>query len=422
MASMSALEARQLALPEPGQAAAEQFVADNLAHLVCDEIAGSQRFRGGQRAADAALAAFDVSGYAERRNEVYPQPKRGASGLSPYIRHGLLSLSAVWNHVGGGPGRDVDKFRDELLWQEYARHWYGRLGHRTSSGVRNKLRDVGDPATAPVAVTPETGWNQDMACFELTVEELIDDGWLANQSRMWLASHWAVREGLRWQDGEDLFFRHLLDGSRAANRLGWQWTTGVGSSKSYGFSRWQVEKRAPGLCASCDLVHDCPIESWPTDAPMDRIEPPLAIKAEPALDATAGPVKAELDGEPASVWITAESLGVNDPALAAHPALPAVFVFDEPLLASLRLSSKRLVFLTETLAEIGATRPLEIHLGQPGQVLAGRRPAVTFAPVPGFRARALQARPAALHPYPWLVRPGTGSLVSFSAWRRSVGI
>ncbi len=88
-----------------------------------------------------------------------------------------------------------------------------------------------------------------MACVDATVGELERDGWLVNQTRMWLASHWAVREGARWQDGEDRFFAHLLDGSRAANRLGWQWTTGVGSSKPYGFSRSQVEKRAPQLCA-----------------------------------------------------------------------------------------------------------------------------------------------------------------------------
>jgi hypothetical protein len=39
-----------------------------------------------------------------------------------------------------------------------------------------------------------------------------------------------------------------LDGSRAANLLGWQWTVGAGTGKPCGFARWQVEKRAPQLC------------------------------------------------------------------------------------------------------------------------------------------------------------------------------
>ena len=191
-----------------------------------------------------------------------------------------------------------------------------------------------------------------MACIDATVGELERDGWLVNQTRMWLASHWAVREGARWQDGEDRFFAHLLDGSRAANRLGWQWTTGVGSSKPYGFSRSQVEKRAPELCAGCERRDACPIADWPDD-------PPYSSWPEPTAGTGAhlhGPLEAVVDGEADVVWLTAESLGDDDPALAAHPDLPVVFVFDEPLLARLRLDAKRLVFLTETLAELGTTR------------------------------------------------------------------
>jgi len=85
---------------------------------------------GGQAAADRALATLDIAGYARRRNEVYPESHRGASGLSPYIRHGLLVLPRVWRTVDG-PAQDREKFRDELLWQEYARHLYARIGTAT---------------------------------------------------------------------------------------------------------------------------------------------------------------------------------------------------------------------------------------------------------------------------------------------------
>ena len=64
--------------------------------------------------------------------------------------------------------------------------------------------------------------------MDVNLTELHDDGWLVNQCRMWLSSQWTVRAGARWRDGDDAFFTHLLDGSRAANRLGWQWTVGVG--------------------------------------------------------------------------------------------------------------------------------------------------------------------------------------------------
>ena len=171
-----------LPVPVVGRASVEAWIAAHLAHLVDDEIVGSTRFTGGQRAADAALAAFDVAGYARRRNEVRPADRRGASALSPWIRHGLLSLPEVWAHVDGGPARDVEKYRDELLWQEYARHVYARLGARTAEGLRHEL-----PAADDVA------WDRSMACIDAVVGELETDGWLVNQTRMWLASDWTVR-------------------------------------------------------------------------------------------------------------------------------------------------------------------------------------------------------------------------------------
>lgn len=160
-----------------------------------------------------------------------------------------------------------------------------------------------------------------MRCVEINLDELEHDGWMVNQTRMWLASQWSVRH--------------------------------------------------------------------------------------------------RADSPPEAVWLTAESLGDDDPALSANPGLPAVFVFDEALLRRLSLSSKRLVFLVDRLAELAAQHPLEIHLGDPVEVLAGRPLATTFAPVPGWRSRAAVLDVAELHPWPWLERPRSGSIASFSAWRRA---
>ena len=95
-----------------------------------------------------------------------------------------------------------------------------------------------------------------------------------------------------------------------------------------------------------------------------------------------------------------------------------MFVFDERLLARLRLSRKRLVFLVETLAELGEGRALELYRGAPLEVLAPHRLAATFTPVPGWRRLHEALQVVELHPWPWLVRPHDGSLRSFSAWRR----
>lgn len=404
-------------LPAPGdRPAAVAWVATHLGDLCRDGVTASPAFRGGQQAADAALAAFDVTGYATRRNEVWPPQRRGASRLSPFIRHGLLTLPEVWQHVAGGPARDVAKFRDELLWQEYARHLYARLGGATRRPLRFDAQVPG-PGTDAVPSGPDT--DSAMACVAMVRDELESDGWLVNQTRMWFASHWTVRRGWDWRAGEDYFFAHLLDGSRAANRLGWQWTIGAGTGKPYGFSRWQVNKRAPGLCDSCALARRCPIEAWPQTGPLRPMDPPdPRVRHDPNPGATAGPAEPLITAEPDAVWLTAESLGGAEPALAAHPGLPVVFVFDEPLLARLQLSSKRLVFLTECLADIAAAREVQVWRGEPAAVLAGRRLAATFNPVPGWRRLAAALDVAAVHPWPWLSGPDAGSLASFSAWRR----
>jgi len=399
------------ALPTPVVAGADDWVDEHLRRLHSDAVVSpSPRFRGTQAAADAALASLDIAGYARRRNEVLPESQRGATALSPYIRHGLLSLPQVSAAVANAPSKDRQKFRDELMWQEYARHVYARLGSRNGRALRfepaRESTDGSDP------------WDRSMACMDATVGELERDGWLVNQTRMWMASQWSVRHGADWRDGEDRFFVHLLDGSRAANRLGWQWTIGAGTGKPYGFSRWQVEKRAPELCGGCARRNDCPIEEWPADGTLARIDADERLDRDADPDATAGPVDAVTSGEAEVVWLTAESLGDDDPALAAHPELPVVFVFDEPLLAELRLSSKRHVFLTERLAELAETRAVEVHLGDPATVLAGRALATTFTPVPKARRLRAEVDVVDLHPWPWLVRPSSGPISSFSAWRR----
>ncbi|MCW2814994.1 MAG: deoxyribodipyrimidine photolyase [Nocardioides sp.] len=365
--------------------------------------------RGGQAAADAALAGLDIAGYARTRSTVLPESRRGATRMSPYVRHGLLTLPELWDAVAGAPSGDVRKYHDELLWQEFARHLYARLGADLGRSLRREQPRPTPPWPEPL--------RPDMACSSYLTRSLTEDGWLVNQTRMWLASQWSVRGGGEWRAGEDAMFAHLLDGSRAANRLGWQWTIGTGSGKAYGFSRWQIEKRAPELCGGCALRDACPIESWP------EAEVGPSVVGSPDLGkgpVPGGPTSVEGDGGEA-VWLTAESLGTGDPALAADPDRPAMFVFDEALLRGLRLSGKRLVFLAECLGDLAAERPLDVRRGDVGTEIAGRPLATTWAPVPGWARRRDSLDVVEVHPWPWLVRPRPASVRSFSAWRKTSG-
>ena len=232
-------------LPPPPAASdarpAVDWVTTHLGHLSAD-VPRASGIRGGQAAADAALAALDLTGYSRRRSQVWPTSSRGASRMSPYVRHGLLTLPQLWAAAADAPPADRAKYRDELLWQEYARHLYARLG----PALRQSLRSE-PPVTAGDEVDP---YPREMACMDACLDELEQDGWLVNQTRMWLASQWTVRAGRDWREGEDLLYRNLLDGSRAANRLGWHGRPEPARASRTGSRAGRSRSARPGCAAT----------------------------------------------------------------------------------------------------------------------------------------------------------------------------
>jgi deoxyribodipyrimidine photo-lyase len=367
---------------------------------------GVSSITGGQTAANEALANLDITGYANLRSQVFPKSSRGASMLSPYIRHNILTLSDVFQAVRKSPYKDREKFQDELFWQEYARHLYARMGVQLFENLRFEANkdEVGD------------GWNRGMLCVNEVISELETDGWLVNQTRMWLASQWTVRDEKGWIFGQERMYQQLLDGSRAANLLGWQWTVGAGTGKPYGFSQWQVNKRAPGLCAQCSLVRNCPVAEFPEETTLPHTSRNERLEVDLDLAATRGPIEPEFNRAPEYVLLTIDSLGDADQAMIAHPELPVVFVFNEPALRKLQLSSQRIAFYLQTLQDLSTRRDLQVYLGDPYQFAMDHSVATTFAPVPSFKKFK---NLAAVYPYPWLRMPHGGSLKSFSSWRKS---
>lgn len=60
-------------------------------------------------------------------------------------------------------------------------------------------------------------------------------------------------------------------------------------------------------------------------------------------------------GEGPIVWVHGDCLSPSGPALAAYPAAPAIFVWDDELLARRRVSLKRITFIYECLLELPVT-------------------------------------------------------------------
>ena len=83
----------------------------------------------------------------------------------------------------------------------------------------------------------------DIQCFNDWVQELKENNYLHNHTRMWFASIWIFTLNLPWQKGAEFFMKHLLDGDAASNTLSWRWVAGLQTKgKHYVAQAWNISK------------------------------------------------------------------------------------------------------------------------------------------------------------------------------------
>lgn len=173
----------------------------------------------------ARAGAVDPAAYARTRNHL-----RGAvSRLSPYLTHGLVSVPEVLEATDA----HGTKLEQELAWREFFQLVYGHEGRAIFAdrfGPQPHRAPDASPTRLPAAlVEGRTG----IAALDAAVRALVDDGYVHNHARMWLASVACHLAGADWRAGAAWFFFHLLDGDLASNTLSWQWVAGSGSAKPY---------------------------------------------------------------------------------------------------------------------------------------------------------------------------------------------
>jgi deoxyribodipyrimidine photo-lyase len=186
------------------------------------------------------------------------------SRLSPYIRHGVLTLAEVRDRAlqSVRNAAQAYKFVYELAWREYWQRVYAELGERVWED-REPYKtgwQASDYAEALPRDIPngETG----LACMDAFAHELRDTGYLHNHARMWVAAYVVHFRRVRWQAGARWFLDHLLDGDPASNNLSWQWVASTFASKPYIFNRENLEKYSNGAyCRDCPARRACPFDA-----------------------------------------------------------------------------------------------------------------------------------------------------------------
>jgi deoxyribodipyrimidine photo-lyase len=193
----------------------------------------------GEAEAQRRLAAFaagekaPVFRYAGARNRM---DLAGTSGLSPYLRFGMVSarqaVAAARRAIGNAPDDEARKgaetWLNELIWREFYAAILDHFPQVRGASFRpeyDELAWVNDEAAFAAWQEGRTGY----PVVDAAMRQLQESGWMHNRARMIGASFLVKDLLIDWRWGERWFMKHLLDGDPAANNGGWQWTAGTGT-------------------------------------------------------------------------------------------------------------------------------------------------------------------------------------------------
>jgi len=186
------------------------------------------------------LDALDPAAYGRSRNFINGK----VTGLSPFIRHGMVSLNQVRNLALDRVARksDAEKLIQELAWREFWQlvrrdhpDWIWRDAEPYKTGFSS--RDYADALPQDIAAG-QTG----VAAIDDIIAMLTTTGYLHNHLRMYLASYVVHWRRVKWQAGAQFMLNHLIDADAASNNLSWQWIASTYSQKPYIFNLENMQK------------------------------------------------------------------------------------------------------------------------------------------------------------------------------------
>jgi deoxyribodipyrimidine photo-lyase len=155
--------------------------------------------------------------------------REGASGLSPYLRFGCLSVREVYQHVHehAPEGRGREMFTSRLYWNKHYEQkladWPGWLDEAVNPELRWFNRERHDPELVAAWKEGRTGYpmvDAAMRCLAAT-------GWLNFRMRAMCVSFYFHVLQQPWKLGADWYHHHLIDSEASINYTQWQSQCGL---------------------------------------------------------------------------------------------------------------------------------------------------------------------------------------------------
>ena len=186
----------------------------------------------------------NLTDYSKLRNfDLGPEGRSNVSCLSPYITHGIISeKEIIKKSLDKFSFAKNEKFIQEVLWRTYWKGWL-ELRPNVWNDYLIELKKIRDDFKDNKEYLNAVEGKTNIECFNYWVNELKENNYLHNHSRMWFASIWIFTLELPWQLGAEFFMQHLYDGDAASNTLGWRWVAGIQTQgKHYLASEWNIKK------------------------------------------------------------------------------------------------------------------------------------------------------------------------------------
>ena len=186
----------------------------------------------------------NLSDYSKQRNFDYgPDKRSNVSCLSPYITHGIISeLEVIDKSLKKYSFAKNEKFIQEVLWRTYWKGWL-ELRPNVWTDYLVELKKIKEDFKNNQNYKNAIEGKTNIECFNYWINELKENNYLHNHTRMWFASIWIFTLDLPWQLGAEFFMQHLFDGDAASNTLGWRWVAGVQTKgKHYLATEWNIKK------------------------------------------------------------------------------------------------------------------------------------------------------------------------------------